>query len=94
MPAIRSWIDLRTGQLPAGFAADVLAVERIAATPVQRLIVALAAVHAARTTAIRCRTLDDIDIPNRRITIAGHTQRLGELTHQTLRARLDQRRTT
>jgi integrase len=74
--------------------ADVLAVERIAVTPAQRLIVALAAVHAARATPIRHLTLDDLDLPNRRITIAGHTQRLGELTHKTLLAWLDQRRAT
>ncbi|MEU0822400.1 hypothetical protein [Streptomyces mirabilis] len=73
--------------------AEVLAVQRIAPTPAQRLIVALAAVHAARATAIRHLTLDDLDLPNRRITIARHTQRLGELPHQTLLAWLAQRRT-
>jgi len=60
--------------------------------PAQRLIVALAAVHAARTAAIRLLTLDNLDLPNRRITIAGHNQRLGELTLHALRARLDHRR--
>ncbi|MFI1338585.1 hypothetical protein ACH4U7_52855 [Streptomyces sp. NPDC020845] len=74
--------------------AEVLAVQRIAVTPAQRLIVALAAVHAARATAIRRLTLDDLDLPNRRITIAGHGQRLGELPHQTLLAWLDQCRAT
>ncbi|MEV7236731.1 hypothetical protein AB0N06_22955 [Streptomyces sp. NPDC051020] len=74
--------------------AEVLTVQRIAVTPAQRLIVALAAVHAARATAIRRLTLDDLDLPNRRITIAGHTQRLGELPHQTLLAWLAQRRIT
>ncbi|MFJ7949546.1 hypothetical protein ACIQ6K_39060 [Streptomyces sp. NPDC096354] len=73
--------------------AEVLAVQRVAVTPGQRLIVALAAVHAARATAIRHLTLDDLDLPNRRIAIAGHTQRLGELPHQTLLAWLAQRRT-
>ncbi|MEW2258163.1 hypothetical protein [Streptomyces sp. NPDC047869] len=73
---------------------EVLAVQRIAVTPAQRLIVALAAVHAARATAIRHLSLDDLDLPNRRITIAGHGQRLGELPHQTLLAWLDQRRAT
>lgn len=43
--------------------AEVLAVERIAVTPAQRLIVALAGVHAARATAIRHLTLDDLDLP-------------------------------
>ena len=41
-------------------------------TPAQRLAIALAAVHAARPTAIRELTLEDIDLPSRRITIAGH----------------------
>ncbi|MFE7393302.1 hypothetical protein [Streptomyces sp. NPDC057582] len=73
--------------------AEVLAVQQIAVTPAQRLVIALAAVHAARATAIRRLTLDDLDLPNRRITLAGHVQRLGELPHQTLLAWLDQRRT-
>jgi hypothetical protein len=60
-------------------------------TPGQRLTVALAAVHAARWEAIRALTLDDLDLPNRRITIAGHPQRLGDLSHQALRAWLDHR---
>jgi len=70
------------------------AVEQAAARPAQRLIVALAAVHAARWGAICDLTLDDLDLPNRRITIAGHRQRLGELTHRALRAWLDHRRAT
>ena len=58
----------------------------------QRLVVALAAVQAARPGAIRGLTLDDLDLPNRRITLAGHAQRLGDLAHQALRAWLDDRR--
>lgn len=89
---------LRTEDIPRSLLPmtddEVLAVQRIAVTPAQRLIVALAAVHAARATAIRRLTLDDLDLPNRRITIAGHGQRLGELPHQTLLAWLDQRRAT
>jgi integrase len=72
--------------------AEIRAIEHIAVTPPQRLVIALAAVHAARPTAVRHLTLDDLDLPNRRITLAGHTQRLGELTHQALRVWLDQRR--
>ena len=52
------------------------------------------AVHAARWAAIRDLTLDDPGLPNRRITIAGHRQRLGELTYRALRAWLDYRRAT
>jgi site-specific recombinase XerD len=74
--------------------AEIRAVEQAVTSPAQRLIVALAAVHAARWAAIRGLTLDDIDLPNRRITIAGHPQRLGELTCRTLRAWLDYRRAT
>lgn len=73
---------------------EISAVEQLAVTPVQRLVVALAAVHAARPAAIRTLTLDDLDLPNRRITLAGHTQRLGELPGRTLLTWLRQRRTT
>jgi integrase len=72
---------------------EIRAVEQVAISPAQRLIVALAAVHAARPAAIRELTLDDLDLPNRRITIAGHPQRLGELTYRALRAWLGHRRT-
>jgi len=59
--------------------AEIRAIEQIAVTPLQRLAIALAAVHAARPATMRNLTLDDLDLPNRRITLAGHTQRLGEL---------------
>jgi site-specific recombinase XerD len=65
---------------------------REAATPQARLLVALAAVHAARSQAIRVLGLDDVDLPNRRLTIAGRTRPLDELTHRALRAWLDHRR--
>ena len=61
-------------------------------TPAQRLAIALAAVHAARPRAIRELTLDDIDLPGRTITLAGHRQRLGELTRDALLAWLGYRR--
>jgi len=73
--------------------AEIRADEQAATSPAQRLIVALAAVHAARWDAIRDLTLD-LDLPNRRITIAGHRQRLGELTYRALRAWLGHRRAT
>ena len=73
--------------------AEIRAAERVATGPAQRLIVALAAVHATRSGVIRHLTLDDLDLPNRRITIAGHPQRLGELTYQTFRSWLGHRRT-
>ena len=74
--------------------AEIRAAERAAISPAQRLIVALVAVDTARWAAIRDLTLDDLDLPNRRITIAGHRQRLGELTYRALRAWLGHRRTT
>ena len=67
-------------------AEQIRAVQQAAATPAQRLAIALAAVHAARPGAIRELTLEDIDLPSRRITLAGHRQPLGELTRNALLA--------
>ena len=75
-------------------AEEIQAVQQAAVTPAQRLAIALAAVHAAHPKAIRELTLDDIDLPNRRITLAGHRQRLGELTHNAPLAWLGYRRAT
>ncbi|MCX4734532.1 hypothetical protein [Streptomyces sp. NBC_01363] len=57
-------------------------------SPAARL--ALAASHAAR--AIRALQLDDVDLGNRRLTIAGRTRPMDDLTHQMLLAWLDYRR--
>lgn len=73
---------------------EIRAVEQVAVHPAQRLIITLLAVHAARPGAIQHLTLDDVDLPNRRITLAAHPQRLGEITERTLRAWLDHRRAT
>jgi len=75
-------------------AEQIRAVQQAAVTPAHRLAVALAAVHAARPGAIRELTLDDIDLPNRRLTIAGHRQPLCEFTYHTLAAWLEYRRGT
>jgi integrase len=75
-------------------AGQIRAAGQAAATPAQRLAIALAAVHAARPGAIRELTLEDIDLPGRRISIAGHRQPLGELTRDALLAWLDYRRAT
>lgn len=73
---------------------EIHAVEQLAGDPAQRLIITLAAIHAARTGAIRHLMLDDLDLPNRRIAIGGHRRRLDELTHKALRTWLDHRRST
>jgi integrase len=75
-------------------AEQIRAVEQAAVTLAQRLAITLAAVHAARPKAIRELTLDDIDLPSRRITLAGHRQRLGELTRDALLGWLRYRRVT
>jgi integrase len=73
---------------------EIRLIEQLAAEPAQRLAVALAAEHAARTSIIRNLTLNDLDMPNRRITLDGHNQRLGELTYQAATDWLEHRRTT
>ena len=49
----------------------------------------LAAVHAARTGAIRALFLDDVDLGNRRLTIAGRTRPIDEFSYQILLEWLD-----
>ncbi len=63
---------------------QIAAVKDVAVTPGQRLVIALAAVYAARAKAIRELTVDDIDLARRRITIGGHRQHLTEFAHRTL----------
>ncbi|MCW2942393.1 MAG: hypothetical protein JWN00_5378 [Actinomycetia bacterium] len=57
---------------------------RAATTPLARLVLALAAIHAARTAPIREMQLDDVDLGNRRLAIAGRTRPLDDLTHQVI----------
>lgn len=73
---------------------QIRALEALASDPACRVIIALAADHAARNGAIRHLKLDDVDLANHRITLAGHRQRCGELTHRALRSWLDHRRAT
>ncbi|MFF4620831.1 hypothetical protein [Nonomuraea jabiensis] len=54
----------------------------------------LAAVHAARTGAIRSLLLDDVDLGNRRRTIIARTRPIDEFTRQILLEWLDYRRTS
>jgi integrase len=60
----------------------VSAVTASAATPAARLALALAAVHALRPEAIRHLTLGDIDLASRRITLAGQSRPLDDLTRR------------
>ncbi|MGW4770025.1 hypothetical protein ACWEO2_18500 [Nocardia sp. NPDC004278] len=55
-----------------------------AVTPMQRLVVALVAIYAARATPLRLLTLDNIDLPRRRIRIGGTVHPLTEFAHDTL----------
>ncbi|WP_228561434.1 hypothetical protein, partial [Catenulispora pinisilvae] len=64
-----------------------------AAHPAQRLAVALAAVHAAGPKAICDLQLDAVDLGNRRLTVAGHTRPIDDLTYGLLIEWLDYRRT-
>ena len=64
-----------------------------AARPADRLIIALAAIHAARAGAIRALQLQDVDLGNRSLIIAGRARPLDELTRQILLDWLNYRRT-
>jgi hypothetical protein len=74
--------------------AEIRAIEHCIDTPAQRLVIALAAVQAASGMTIRHLTLDDVDLPNRRISLDGVTQPIASLTHHALRAWLEFRRRT
>jgi integrase len=72
---------------------DIAEATSAATTPAARLTIALAAIHSARTSDIGQLRLDDIDLGNRRLTIAGRTRPLDDLTHHALLDWLDYRRT-
>ncbi|MEV8546988.1 hypothetical protein [Streptomyces sp. NPDC051572] len=63
-----------------------------ATTPAARLVLALAAVHAARVAQIGTLTLDDADVGDRRMTIAGRVRPLDDLTLKLLLEWLEHRR--
>ncbi len=71
---------------------DITRAVQAASTPQARLCVTLAAVHAARPGQIRALRLDDVDLGNRRLTIAGRTRPLDELTYRVLVEWLNHRR--
>lgn len=70
------WQPLRPEQIAASVTA--------ATTPQARLCVILAAVQAARPGQIRALHLDDVDLAKRRITIAGNSRPLDQLTTHAL----------
>ncbi len=63
-----------------------------ATTPAARLIVALAGVHAARSSVIRALLLTDADPASRRLLVNGRPRPLDDLTARLLRAWLEDRR--
>ncbi|MGJ3561801.1 hypothetical protein ACR6C2_40325 [Streptomyces sp. INA 01156] len=63
-----------------------------ATTPATRLILALAAVHAARVAQIATLRIDAADLGNRRLTIAGRVRPLDDLTLKLLLGWLEHRR--
>jgi hypothetical protein len=73
---------------------EFAAVKRAAVTPVQRLTVALVAVYAVRSAALRLLTLDDLDLTRRRIRIGGKSHRMPELVHRLLTEWLTERQRT
>lgn len=80
---------IKVGERPAGIIQplsqdEVDQAAEAATTPAARLVLVLAAMHAARAKAIRELLLEDVDMGNRRITIGGRTRMLDDLAHQVL----------
>jgi hypothetical protein len=92
-PAARIRAARRPGGLilPLG-PGQIHAATGAAATPAARLAPALAAVHAARPETIRHLALGDLDPGNRRITLAGQSRPLDDLTRRLILTWLDHRR--
>ena len=90
---------IKVGRRPSGTVLQPLGQDDIddavaaAVTPAARLIVALAGVHAARSSTIRAMLLSDADPGSRRLLLAGRPSPLDDLTARLLRAWLEDRRT-
>jgi len=92
-PASRIRIGARTLPIWQPLTADeITSAVQAATTPQARLCVALAAIHAARPGQIRALQLTDVDLGDRRITIAGRPRPLDDLTRRLLTEWLDYRR--
>jgi hypothetical protein len=89
---------LRVGQHPYGIIQPLRQDEidqaaKAAATPAARLVLVLAAMHAARPKAIRELLLADVGPGSRRLTIDSRTRPIDELTRQVLAEWLSYRNT-
>ncbi|MGI5138400.1 MULTISPECIES: hypothetical protein [unclassified Streptomyces] len=71
---------------------DYQQVVAAATTPEHRMALALSAVRAARPGDIRRLQLDDVDLGDRRVTIAGHVRRLDDLSLKVIKEYLVHRR--
>ena len=63
---------------------DIAEAVAAATTAAARLLLALAAVHAARRKAMRELRLEDVDLGGRRLTIAGRVRPLDDLTRRAI----------
>ncbi|MER7837038.1 hypothetical protein ABTY98_14295 [Streptomyces sp. NPDC096040] len=92
-PTIRIHVPRQSGGVVQPLdQADIDEAIGTASTPDIRLIIALAAAHAARPKTIRTMQLDDVDLGNRCITVGGHVRPLGDLTRRAVLDWLDYRR--
>jgi site-specific recombinase XerD len=88
---------LRVGEYPRSIILplhddDIDQAVQAARNPADRLVLALAAIHAARPKAIRELQLGDVSLGDRRLTIAGRTRPLDDLTRQVILDWLSHRR--
>jgi hypothetical protein len=92
-PASRIRLSRREHRLWQPLPDHALAAATAAMTrPHARVFLVLAAVHAARTGAVRALHLEDVNLGDRRLTIAGHERPIDQLTHDILRGWLAHRR--
>jgi integrase len=84
--------QVEPGVLQPLTSAQIARTAAAAITPQARVFVVLAAVHAARPGAVRALRLTDVDLGNRRLTVAGRTRPLDEFTYQVLLGWLAHRR--
>jgi site-specific recombinase XerD len=93
-PAARIRVGRQDYGVVVPLAAEELdrAVTAAATSSAARLTLVVAAIHAARPTAIRDLALDDVDLGNRRLTIGGRTRPLDDMTLHVINEWLEYRR--